>query len=73
MDTFRHVADGVVIESDLIVCSIEEWEGSDKAGNEEWSVLRLGFEVRALRIRGIPAILGGIAASTANLRRPPID
>ncbi len=72
--TFRHVVDGeYVVESDLIVCSEDEWDASDKAHDPEWAVLRFGGEVSALRLRGIPSRLGHVTASAVDLGIPPID
>jgi hypothetical protein len=74
MKTFRHVADKkLVLESDLIVCPSEEWDESDKAMEPEWSVLRVGFEVFALRLRGIPRMLGRVATGAQDVSQPPID
>jgi hypothetical protein len=63
--TFRHIADGAtVIESDLIVCPDYEWPMLAESKDPEWSVLIVGAEVLALRLRGVPSVISGVSADS---------
>ncbi len=63
---FRQIVDEKhVVEADLIICSPEDWDASDKAHDPAWSVVRVGLDVFALRLRGIPSTTWRIAARSS--------
>lgn len=54
--TFRHLDEnGMIRESDLIVCPDYEWQGMPESLDQEWCPLAIGAEIFALRLRGLSA------------------
>ncbi len=47
---FRHLHNGVVLETDLITAKINEWAQSPESTDPTWSVVLSGRSVRALRL-----------------------
>jgi hypothetical protein len=47
---FRHALDAEVIESDVIIASRKEWDASDAADSERWSVDEAKGIIVALKI-----------------------
>lgn len=63
-----HDGCGGIEDQDLIMCDIEEWEGSDESRDATWDVARVGRQVFALRApaslrqhRGAGAVSGAAA------------
>jgi hypothetical protein len=64
--TFRQIADGgTCIEADLMRCPDYEWYHMEESTDPAWSVVTVGSEVFALRLRGVPGILGSVPAGPA--------
>jgi hypothetical protein len=51
---FRHLHGSEVLESDLIVCSMAEWQNSDESKQRSWSASFVGKRVYALRLPELP-------------------
>ena len=71
--TFRHAMDrSTIVESDLLVCTRRAWKRQEESHDPTWSAIRVGPTVFALRLCGIPRLLGvNDAAQPTHLRIPP--
>ena len=52
--TFRHIDNGAVVESDLVIAHGEEWKAREDSIDPAWSVIPSGDFLFALRLSGIP-------------------
>jgi hypothetical protein len=52
--TFRHFVEGELVETDLIECNSRDWSQCPESQSRDWSVVRDGLKVRAIRL-SLPA------------------
>jgi len=60
---YRHLVDGVIVETDAVVCRPDEWTDQPESQSEEWSIHTFG---RRLLV-ALRAPLAAIAAKPSHI------
>lgn len=69
---FRHIHDGEVIVTELILATVGEWADCEESGSRAYSVATFDGGVYALRLPVLPCLRGANTSRSAHRSGPDI-